>query len=70
MQLQVEKLQADMERNEKFVSEACEVLREAEEERHSEAPHRHVEEAVSPVLKSQSDSKTHQCRGTHLDPER
>ena len=58
-QLQVEKLQAGMERNEKFVSEAWEPLRAAEEQRHSEAPHRHVEEAVSAVLKSQSDSKTH-----------
>ena len=58
LQLQVEKLQTDTERNEKFVSEAWEALRAAEEQRHSEAPHRHVEEAVSPVLKRQSE-KTH-----------
>ena len=36
-------------------------LRAAEEQRHSEAPHRHVEEAVSAALKSQNDSETHQC---------
>ena len=59
----VEKLQADTERNEKFVSEAWEALRAAEEQRHSEAPHRHAEEAVSAVLKSRNDSETHthQC---------
>ena len=39
MRLQVKKLQADMERNEKFVSEAWEALRAVEEQRHSEAPH-------------------------------
>ena len=34
MRLQAEKLQADMERNEKFVSEAWEALKAAEEQRH------------------------------------
>ena len=55
MQLQVEKLQADMERNEKFVSKAWEAVRAAEEQRHSEgaAPTR------SAVLKSQNDSETY-----------
>ena len=51
MQLQVEKLQADMERIEKFVSEAWEALRAPDDKRHSEAPHRHVEEAVSAALR-------------------
>ena len=36
-----------------------EALRVAEEPRHSEAPHRHKEEAASAVLKSQNDSETH-----------
>ena len=39
MRLQAEKLQADMEENEKFVFEAWEALRAAEEQQHSEAPH-------------------------------
>ena len=47
----VEKLQADMERIEKFVSEAWEALRAPDDKRHSEAPHRHVEEAVSAALR-------------------
>ena len=59
MQLQAKKLQPDMKRNEKFVSEAWEALRAAEEQRHSEAPHRHAEEAASAVLKSQNDVETH-----------
>ena len=57
--LQAEKLQADMERNEKFVSETWEALRAAEEQLHSEAPHRHAEEAASAALKSTNDSETH-----------
>ena len=43
------------------MSEAWEALRAAEEQRHSEAPDRHPEEAASAVLKSQNESKTHQC---------
>ena len=56
MRLQVRKLQADMGESEKFVFGAWEALRAAEEQRHSEAPHRHAEEAASAVLKSQNDS--------------
>ena len=59
MRLQAEKLQADMEGNEKFVFEAWEALRAAEEQQHSEAPHRRAEEAESAVRKSQNDSETH-----------
>ena len=68
MRLQAEKLQADMEGNEKFVSEAWEALRAAEEHQHSEAPHRRGEELESAVLKSQNDSETHQCNRTHQEP--
>ena len=57
--LQAENLQADMERNEKFVFGAWEAPRAAEEQRHFEAPHRHAEKAPSAVLKSQNDSATH-----------
>ena len=57
--LQAEKLQADTEENEKFVFEAWEALGGAEEQPHSEAPHRRAEEAESAVLKSQNDSETH-----------
>ena len=59
MRLQAEKLQADMEGTEKFVFEAWEALRAAQEQRHSETPHRHEEEAASAVLKSQNDSDTY-----------
>ena len=55
--LQAQNLQADMEGNEKFVFGAWEALRVAEEQRHSEAPHRHAEEAASAVLKGQNDSE-------------
>ena len=41
------------------MSEAWEALRAAEEQRHSEAPHRRAEVAESAVLKSQNDSETH-----------
>merc|ERR1712136_328256 len=58
MQLQVEKLQEDMERNEKIVSEAQDALKAAEAQQESEAPHRHVEEAASAVLKSQKEAAT------------
>ena len=54
-----------MERNEKIVFETWEALRAATEQRHSEAPHRHAEEAASAILKSQNDSETHQCHGNH-----
>ena len=43
----------------KFVFEAWEALRAAEEQQHSEAPLRRSEEAESAVLKSQNDSETH-----------
>jgi hypothetical protein len=58
MQLQVEKLQAHMEKNEKIVSEAQDALKAAEAQQESEAPHRHVEEAASAVLKSQKEAAT------------
>ena len=62
MRLQAEKLQADTEENEKFVFGAWEPLKAAEEQRHSEAPHRHAEEAASAVLKSHN--------GAHREPDR
>ena len=47
MRLQVRKLQADTERDEEFVSEAWEAPRASEEQRHSDATHRHAEKADS-----------------------
>ena len=41
------------------VFEAWKALRAAEEQQHSEAPHRHTEEVEPAVLKSQNDSETH-----------